>query len=119
MPWVVGGQVVDPRPAAVFGGRIPLSDALPLPEGGVRLHHDRRARQPSEKPGDRALRPRQRSAGARQHFLTRVEGVRGITAQPLEQPRDVARAERPDGDQLHGILELIQRRKPDLVDRVG
>jgi len=31
-----------------------------------------------------------------------------LTAQPLEEPRDVARPERSNRDQLHGILELIE-----------
>src|SRR5207247_10209370 len=95
VPWIVSGQVINPRPAAVLGRWIPLADALPLPERGVRLDDDRRARQPSEIRGDRVLRPRESIAGTRQHFVARVERVCGIAAPPLEEPGGVAGAERP------------------------
>src|SRR5258708_12332283 len=48
VPWIVGRQVVDARPAAVLGGRIPLPNALALAKRRVGRDHQRRPGQPPE-----------------------------------------------------------------------
>src|SRR2546423_700615 len=60
-----------------------------------------------------------RILGTRQHLPARVKRVTRVAAQVLEQSRDIARLEGPDGDDAHLRLQHHDRRLAEPLNGIG
>jgi hypothetical protein len=116
---IIRRQVNNPRPAAIFRGRIPFADALALAKRGIRFDRHWRAGQSPKPLGHHPARARQRRPRLRKHFIPCAEREGGVAPQPLEQTRHVAGPERAHGGGLHLSLECLDHQLADMVDGVG
>src|SRR5580765_4586107 len=106
----------DPRPAAVLGRRVVLVRTVFLAELRIRLDDDIGLRKEPEPHRRRRFRARERGLRIRNQLLTVLEEVLPVGAEPLQEGRHVARAERTLGNGPHLLGEQIDLPQPNLVD---